>query len=444
MGRKKSQPKTAVKPARPAGGKENKKTLFQNVKGTADILPKDQGWWKAFWKAASEITTLYDFNFIETPILEEAGLFEAGVGESTDIVEKQMFTFRTRGGERVALRPEGTAPVIRSYLQHQLGYFSSLLKVWYYGPMFRYEKPQLGRGRQFHQLGFEIISDQDAVYDVELILAAMDLFRELKINKDVQLKINTIGCRVCRPNYRQKLKDYYRNHKSKICEDCQQRYEKNVFRLLDCKNEDCRVVREKAPIILDYLCQNCNNHLRNVLEIIEDNGIIYDVDPHLVRGLDYYNRTVFEFFHPGLKMEIGGGGRYDYLTDLLGGRSVPAVGLALGVERVIETMKLKSQTPPFKIPPKIFMAAVGDQAKKSALRLMSQLRQAGLTVTESLGKKSLNLQLKAADKAKANLTLIFGQKELFEKTVIIRDMNTGAQETVLFDKMIEEVKKRLK
>lgn len=432
------------KSARLVERKVNQKISFQNVKGMVDILPKDQGWWKTFWKAANEIVTLYDFNFIETPILEEAGLFEVGVGENTDIVEKQMFVFRTKGGERVVLRPENTAPIMRSYLQHQLGYFSFPLKVWYYGPMFRYEKPQFGRQRQFHHFGFEIIGDQDAVYDVEVILAAIDFFKELKIDKDIQLQINTIGCRVCRPIYRQKLKDYYKNYKSKVCGDCQRRYEKNVFRLLDCKNEECQTIKEKAPIILNYLCQNCNNHLKNVLEIIEDNDIIYDVNTHLVRGLDYYNRTVFEFFHPGLKMEIGGGGRYDYLAERLGGRAVPAVGAALGVERVIEAMKLKNQNPSYKVPPKIFIAAVGDQAKKSVLRLMTQLHRAGLVVIENLGKKSLNLQLKAADKARAPLTLILGQKELFEKTIIIRDMITGAQETILVDKITEEVKKRLK
>lgn len=422
---------------------ENKKNIsFQNVKGMADILPKDQLWWRAFEKAGQNITELYDFYSIETPILENAALFEEGVGELTDIVEKQMFTFKTRGDDRLTLRPENTAGVMRAYLQYQMGYFASPLKVSYYGPMFRYEKPQFGRGRQFHQWGLEVIGDPDPVYDVELILAALELFRELKINKDVQLKINTIGCRVCRTNYRQKLKDYYKSHKSKVCADCQRRYEKNVFRLLDCKNEDCKAFKEKAPIILDYLCQNCNNHFKGVLEIIEDNSLVYEVNPHLVRGLDYYNRTVFEFSH-SLGFEVGGGGRYDYLSERIGGRAVPAVGLAIGAERVIEAMKSKNIIPNFKVKPKLFMAAVGDQAKKASLKLMTQLRQNGLIVSEALGKKSLGLQLKAADKAKANLTFIFGQKELFEGTIIVRNMESGEQETIRADKIVEEAKRRI-
>lgn len=415
---------------------------FQSVKGMADILPKDQVWWRAFEKTAENVAELYDFYNIETPILENAVLFEEGVGEATDVVEKQMYTFKTRGGDRLTLRPENTAGVMRAYLQHQLGYFSSPLKVSYYGPMFRYEKPQFGRARQFHQWGLEVIGDADPVYDVELILAALEFFRELKINKDVQLKINTIGCRVCRSNYRQKLKDYYRTHKSKTCADCQRRYDKNIFRLLDCKNDECKSFKEKAPIILDYLCQNCNNHFKGVLEIIEDNALVYEVNPHLVRGLDYYNRTVFEFSH-SLGFEVGGGGRYDYLSERIGGRAVPAVGFAIGAERVIEAMKSKNIIPVLKAKPKVFVAAVGDQAKKSSLKLMVQLRQNGLAVAEALGKKSLNLQLKAADKAKAVLTFIFGQKELFEGSIIIRNMETGEQETVRSDKIVEEAKKRL-
>jgi len=424
----------------PADGK--KKNFFQNVKGMADTLPKDQLWWRAFQRAGDNVAELFDFYSIETPILENAALFEEGVGEGTDIVEKQMYTFKTRGGDRLTLRPENTAGVMRAYLQYQLGYFANPLKVSYFGPMFRYEKPQFGRGRQFHQWGLEVIGDTDPVYDVELILAALEFFRELKINKDVKLKINTIGCRVCRNNYRQKLKDYYRSHKSKICVDCQRRYEKNVLRLLDCKSEECKAFKEKAPIILDYLCQNCNNHFKGVLEIIEDNSLVYEVNPHLVRGLDYYNRTVFEFSH-SLGFEVGGGGRYDYLAERIGGRAVPAVGLAIGAERVIEAMKNKNIIPNLKVRPKIFVAAVGEQAKKSSLKLMTQLRQGGLAVSEALGKKSLNLQLKAADKAKAALTFIFGQKELFEGTIIIRNMETGEQETVRADKIVEEAKKRL-
>lgn len=432
-GRKKSEDKPSSK----------KEQSFQSVRGMSDILPKDQNYWKAIYEAGKNISELHDFYFIETPILEPAALFEAAVGDATDIVEKQMYVFKTRGGDRVALRPEGTAPIMRSYLEHHLGYFSSPLKVYYYGPMFRHEKPQAGRERELHQWGFEVIGDNDPVYDAAVILASFGILQTLKF-KDIILKINSIGCRVCRPNYRQKLKDYYRIHKSKLCADCERRYEKNPLRLLDCKEPDCRVLKEKAPIILDYLCSACNTHFRNVLELIEDNGVPYDPDPYLVRGLDYYSRTVFEIFSQSSDFALGGGGRYDYLSEFLGGRPIPSVGVALGLDRIVLAMKNQEIVPIFKAKSKIFFAAVGDQAKKSSLRLMNQLRASGIQVSESLGKKSLKSQLKIANKLNAPLVILYGQKEVFEKTIIIRDMKTGAQENVILDKMVEEVKRRLR
>lgn len=423
--------------------KPNRPQQFRTVKGMADLLPKDQEWWKAVWRAGDIVGELYDFYFMETPILEEAGLFEAGVGAATDIVEKEMYVFKTKGGDRVALRPEGTAAVMRSYLENHLGYFASPLKAYYCGPMFRYERPQAGRYRQHHQLGFEIIGDNDAVYDAQIMLAVSAFFRELKI-KDIKFKINTIGCRVCRPTYRQKLKDYYCSRKSELCKDCVNRYEKNPLRLLDCKNEACHALREKAPITLDYLCQACNTHFRSVLELLEDNGIVYEPDPYLVRGLDYYNRTVFEIEHGTSGNALGGGGRYDYLSELLGGRLMPAVGVAIGLERVIETMRALNIIPRTKSKQKAFFIAMGDAAKKAGVKIIDRLRASGIAVSESLGKNSLHGQLKAADKLNAPLALIFGQKEMFEEMIIIRDMKTGAQESFVLERLVEEVKRRIK
>ena len=419
-----------------------KMQTYQSVKGINDILPKDQGWWKTIWQVGHNVSETHDFYYIETPILEPAGLFEAGVGEGTDIVEKQMYVFKTKGGERVALRPEGTSPVMRSYLEHHLGYFLSPLKVFYYGPMFRYERPQAGRERGFHQWGFEILGDGDPVYDGEIILAALSFLKALKL-KDLKLKINTIGCRVCRPTYRQRLKEYYCHHKTKLCRDCNNRYDKNPLRLLDCKEPGCQELKAKAPIILDYLCQNCNNHFKTVLELIEDNNVVYEPDPYLVRGLDYYNRTVFEFFSGKADFAIAAGGRYDYLSEMLGGRLMPSVGVALGIERIIQVMKLEEIPPHPKSKNKVFFAAIGEQAKKSSLKLMEELRTNNLAVAESLGKQSLKAQLKIADKIGAPLALLFGQKEVFDGTIIIRDMKTGAQETIVLDRLVEEVKRRL-
>jgi len=420
-----------------------KEQLFQGIRGMPDILPKDQGLWKSIWQAGLAVSELHNFHFMETPGIEMAGLFEAAVGMSTDIVEKQMYVFKTPGGDRVALRPEGSAPIMRSYLEHHLGYFASPLKVFYYEPFFRHERSQAGRYRQFHQWGFEIIGDGDPFYDGEIILASLDFLKALKL-KDLKVKINTMGCRVCRPTYRQRLKDYYRYRKNSLCSDCKRRYEKNPFRLLDCKEEECQAVKKNAPIILDYLCQNCNNHFKGVLELVEDNNVLYEPDPYLVRGLDYYNRTVFEIFSPVSDSSLGGGGRYDYLSEILGGRMIPAVGAAMGLERIIEVLNIKE----IKFQPKeklrIFFAAVGETAKKKSLRLLQELRAAGIITVEAIGRKSLRAQLKAADKSGAALTILVGQKEIFEGTLIIRDMQTGVQETVLLNKMVEEIKKRLK
>lgn len=419
-----------------------------------DVLPKEEGWWKAFREAARTVAELHDFHRIETPILEPAGLFEAGVGASTDVVEKQMYVFRTKGGDRVALRPEGTVAVMRSYLEHHLGYFASPLKAFYEGPMFRYERPQAGRERQFHQWGLEVIGDGDPVYDAEIILATMALFRELKC-PGLIVKINSLGCKVCRTSYREKLKNYYRTREKKLCKDCVRRLDKNPFRLLDCEEEACKELRGEAPIILDYLCQSCNTHFKSVLELVEENGIPYEPDPFLVRGLDYYNRTVFEVWSlptgqagvgggPPAGGALAGGGRYDYLGEILAGRLIPAVGAAVGIERVVNYLKSVMPVPPIKERPRVFFAAVGDQAKKASLKRMEELRRGGVPVVEALGKRSLKGQLKVADRLKVSLALIFGQKEVFEGSVIVRDMVTGAQETVLLDRFVEVVKKRLR
>lgn len=408
-----------------------------------DILPKDQEWWRSIWNAGLSVSELHDFYYIETPILEPAELFEISIGEATDVVEKQMYVFKTKGGERVAMRPENTAGVIRSYLENHLGYFMTPLKVYYYGPYFRYERPQAGREREFHQWGFEIVGDNDPFYDVQAILVALSFLKALKL-RDLKVKINTMGCRVCRPTYRQKIKDYYRGHKDELCGDCRNRYEKNPLRLLDCKEKKCEELKGKAPIILDCLCQNCNAHFKNVLELVEDNNIPYEPDPYLVRGLDYYSRTVFEIFVPQFDIALGAGGRFDYLSELLGGRLLPSVGAALGIERLIEAAKIQGLSPSFKMKPKIFFIAIGEAAKKSSLRLMEELRGAGVAVSEAVGKRSLRAQLKVADKIKAPLALIYGQKEVFESSIILRDMTSGAQETIMLDKVVEEVKKRLK
>ena len=430
--------KTSKKP-------KKKKSIYQTVKGMHDILPKEEEYWRPMLENGWEISSLHDFTYMETPILEKAELFTTGIGEHTDIIEKEMFAFTTRGKEQVVLRPEGTTPIMRSYLGNHLGHFASPLKVFYWGPMFRYERPQAGRFRQFHQWGYEIIGDGDPFYDVQIILVTLNFLSALKI-KDVNVKINTVGCKVCRPTYRKKLIAFYRANKKKICEDCERRLDKNPLRLLDCKEKDCRELREEAPIILNHLCQSCNTHFKAVLELVEENVINYEPDPYLVRGLDYYSRTVFEVTLPDKPdFALAGGGRYDYLSETLGaGRAIPAVGVSLGLERLISYIKDQKIDLNHKKKPSAFFVIVGEEAKKRGICLMNELRGAGVRVLENVGKKSLGNQLKSADRAKSKISLIFGQKECFEDTIIIRDMKTGAQETIPLARIVTEVKKRLR
>ncbi len=421
-----------------------KKSAFQVVRGMHDIVPKDGSAWMGVWDIGREVSELHDFTFMETPILEPAGLFEAGVGASTDIVEKEMFSFATKGKEQVVLRPEGTAPIMRSYLENHLAHFASPLKVFYAGPMFRYERPQAGRYRMFHQWGFEVVGDQDPFYDAEIVLVTMAFLGALGL-KGLKVKINTVGCKVCRPTYRKKLLQYYKANKKDLCKDCLRRQEENPLRLLDCKTKECVALRGGAPIILDHLCQACNSHLRQVLELLENNEILYEPDPYLVRGLDYYSKTVFEVVTPEGGVALAGGGRYDYLAEMLGaGRGVPAIGSAIGIERILEYAASKKISIGKKDRNGVFFVVVGEEAKKRGLNQIEKLRRARVRVLESVGKKSMRNQMKAADKARARLALILGQRECFEETVIIRDMDSGAQETVPQARIVEEVKRRLR
>ncbi len=383
----------------------------------------------------------YNFSRIDTPILEKAGLFERGVGQATDIVEKQMFIVETASGEKLALRPENTAGVARAYIEHGLSHLGQPLKLYYIGPMFRYEQPQEGRFRQFYQAGVEILgSDSDAIYDAQSILVCYRILEDLKINK-LNIQINTVGCKNCRPLYRKKLQAYYKN--KNVCKDCKRRIVSNPLRVLDCKEKICQPIKKEAPTMLDNICGYCGNHFRSVLEYLDELKLPYVLNHSLVRGLDYYNRTVFEIYADGFDAALGGGGRYDYLVEMLGGRPTSAVGWAIGLERILMVLKKNNITFSQKCKPPIFFVHIGEQAKKRSLVIIEALRKGKIAVKEMLGRDSLKSQLRSADKEGSKLALIFGQKEAFEDSIIIRDLQTGAQETVLISKVVEEVKKRL-
>lgn len=409
-----------------------------------DILPQDQPLWAKLRKAAEEIASTYNFMRIDTPIMERAELFEQSLGSTSDVIEKQMFVLKGRGGDVLALRPEGTAPIARSYIEHGLSHLGHPLKFYYEGPMFRYEQPQAGRFRQFHQVGFEIISgENDPIYDAQVIVACFRFLQVLKI-KDLNIQINSIGCAKCRPNYRKKLTDYYRNKEKSLCADCRHRLKLNPLRLLDCKEKECSEMKKEAPNSFDSICADCKRHLKKVLEFLEEISIPYTLNQFLVRGLDYYSKTVFEIFSEGFGLAIAAGGRYDYLIDLLGGRQSNGVGAAIGMERVLELIKQRNINLLGKTKPKIFLIHIGDTAKLKAFALLEHLRQDGIDVLEALGKDSLKAQLKAADKAGVNLSLIFGQQEAFEQAMIIRDMKSGAQETVPLKKLVAVLKRKMK
>ena len=423
-----------------------RKIFFQSPKGMRDILPEDQFIWEKIRDEAVKIAGEYGYLRIDTPILESADIFER-TGEGTDIVEKQMYFIKDKKDGSLVLRPEGTAPIMRAYIQNGLNKIAQPLKLFYIGPMFRHESPQAGRYRQFYQAGFEILgADGDPIYDAQIILASLRLLEELKI-KNLVIQINSIGCKHCRLAYQRKLQQYYKNHQNKICKDCRERLQPRPLRLLDCKDEKCAPIKAKAPIILDQLCGQCKKHFKNVLEYLDELSLSYNLNPHLVRGLDYYNRTVFEIFSdmPQFSgLALASGGRYDHLSEMISHKQICAVGSAVGMDRVAELLKsseikhlpLKEQ--------KVFLIHIGDEAKKKGLSLFEELRKAGVKAVESFGRESLKSQLKAADKSRARLSLILGQKEVFEEVIIIRDMKSGAQETAPLKKMVEEVKKMMK
>lgn len=424
--------------------KTNKpKAHFQTLKGFRDILPEHQKFWNFLYSQVKVTAQDYSYEKIDTPILESTALFERTVGSETDIVAKEMFSFKDKSGDNITLRPEVTASVARAYIEHGMISWSQPVKLWYWGPVFRYDKPQSGRYRQFHQFGFEVLGGDSPDLDAQLIIMASNLYRSFGL--DIVVQINSIGSPEDRREYIKTLKKFLKD--KKLCSNCQGRLEKNPLRVLDCKEEKCLKVLEDAPQIVDILCEENKNYFVKVLEQLDDNGIIYNLNPYLVRGLDYYNKTVFEIYQAGeeegSQNALGGGGRYDYLVEQLGGRPTPALGFAGGVERVI--LKLKEQK--FEVQDEsqgdVFVAQLGDEAKKICLKLFNDLRREGIKVKEAFAKKGLTDQLEVANRLNVKYALILGQKEIMDGTIIIRDMNSGIQEIVNFENTIPEIKKRL-
>ena len=417
------------------------KIRYQRVTGMHDISQKEQLYYDKIEETAKKLAEFYDFQKITTPILEDQELFVRSIGEATDIVEKEMFTLKTKGKDTLVLRPEGTAPVFRAYIENGMQAQSQPVKLWYYGPFFRYERPQAGRYRQFFQIGFEILGDESPVLDAQTILIAYNLLKDLSIKK-LKVSINCIGCEECRKDYKKKLTSFLKTKKDLICKDCERRAEKNILRVLDCKNEKCKQVLSESPQILDCLCLPCKDHFKQVLEFLEEVSLPYNLDPFLVRGLDYYTKTVFEIALDG--DALVGGGRYDLLGKALKTNIIPGVGFSMGVERVIALMKEKEINVRTRRKKSVFVVQVGNLAKRKTLRIMEELRKSGIKVFEAISKDSMKLQLTKANKLAINTVLIIGQKEALNDTIIIKDMQTGKQSIVKQENIQKEIKKRIK
>ena len=417
----------------------------QVLRGFKDILPSEQKYWNLIRKKAQQISQDYGFERIDLPFLEETSLFNRAVGKETDIVEKEMFSFEDRGGERVSLRPEATAQIARAYISHGMLNLPQPVKLYYFGPMFRYDRPQSGRYRQFNQFGFEALGDMHPVLDAQIVLMTYNFLQELGLKVNIQ--INSIGCPLCRKEYKVQLVNYYKTQRADLCPDCKLRLTKNPLRLLDCKEEKCQAINEDAPQIVDWLCEECKNHFVKVLEFLDIIALPYNLNPRLVRGLDYYTKTVFEIWPENEEKKaqnaLGGGGRYDNLIELLGGRSTPAVGASIGLERTILKIKEAGLEVEEKEKVDIFVAQLGEAAKRESLGLYETLRKEGFKVAESFSKDGLKNQLEIANKLNVKYTLILGQKELSEGTILLRDMEGGVQETINYSKIIKELKKRL-
>ena len=414
--------------------------MYKAPRGTSDILPEDQNYWRYIETTAMNQCHLYGFQRLDTPVFEESELFLRSVGEGTDIVEKEMYTFQDRGEELLTLRPEGTAPVCRAYLERGMHNLSQPVRLYYFCPVFRYERPQAGRFRQHHQFGIEVLGDGDASIDAEVVELGWQLMTNLGL-KDLSLLINSIGDSSCRPNYLEVLKGHYGAHYDHLCVDCCARLERNPLRLLDCKQEGCQLLTEKAPRSTEYLCAECAEHWKSLLCYLDTIAIPYRIDHRLVRGLDYYTRTVFELQPPeeGSQSTLCGGGRYDGLIEQLGGQPTPGIGFAAGMERLVLNLKRQEILAPDEPSPHYLVATVGTSTRDEAIKLASVIRRSGSGAILSNASRSLKGQLRQANSLGIPYVVIVGEDELAQGQITLRDMGTGSQELMSTEQFLKEL-----
>ncbi len=410
--------------------------MIRIPKGTKDVLPAESYKWQYVEKAARDQAKLYNFKEIRTPVFEHTELFARGVGDTTDVVTKEMYTFQDKGDRSITLKPEGTAGVARAFIENGLTGGVLPAKMYYIIPAFRYERPQAGRLREFHQFGVEAFGASGAETDAEVIALADGLLKKLGVQ--VRLYVNSIGCPTCRKAYNQALREFFAPRLDGLCYDCKTRYEKNPLRLLDCKEEGCKAINQDAPSILDHLCPECKAHFEKLQAYLKEAGIEYTINDRIVRGLDYYTRTVFEFVSTsiGAQGTVCGGGRYDGLIEQLDGGSVPAVGFAVGIERLLMLMEKNGTLPEDTNRPTVYLAGLDDDCRKKAFSLCKQLREADVAAECDHMSRSVKAQFKYADKIGAKFVAVLGGNELTEGKVNVKEMATGETQSVTFDELV--------
>ncbi len=409
--------------------------MIQKPKGTKDILPDEVYVWQYIEEKIKYIMSIYGFKEMRTPVFENTELFLRGVGDTTDVVQKEMYTFKDKGGRSITLRPEGTAGIVRAFIEDGMASLPSPLKVYYNMAMYRYENVQKGRLREFHQLGAEVFGTGSYLADFEIIEMANRIIHSLEI-PNVELEINSIGCKTCRAKYQEALKQFIGSKIEEYCDTCKSRFEKNTMRILDCKEEKCKENNIGAPSIIDYLCDECKEHFNNVKYMLESNGISYRVNPRIVRGLDYYNKTVFEFVSKDEGYTIIGGGRYDYLIKELGGQDTSAIGFAIGMERLIELFKKYNVNKVNDLKPEVYIAQVDDKCYNFVTKLKMDLRQLGIYVESDISQRSLKAQFKYANKIGAKYVITIGEDEISKEMIQIKEMETGNVDEIKLDKNI--------
>ncbi|HIE43637.1 MAG TPA: histidine--tRNA ligase [Candidatus Omnitrophica bacterium] len=417
---------------------------FQSLRGTRDILPPESRFWSYIEERTIQILERFGYRQIRTPIFERTELFVRSIGSSTDIVSKEMYTFTDKKGRSLTLRPEGTAPVVRAYLQKQLHKREEISKLYYMGPFFRYERPQAGRERQFHQIGVEALGEKSPAIDAEIIYLGYVMLRSLNL-ENFRLLLGSVGCPVCRPKYEEVITFSLQGDYPNLCTDCKRRYETNPLRILDCKNENCRKFFKKLPLLEEFLCRDCRNYLEKIQEFLTLLKLQYEITPHLVRGLDYYTHTTFEFIHPelGAQSTLIGGGRYNHLVEQLGGISVPACGFAAGLERIVVALRKEGKYEEIPDAIKVIVITLGEESFRDGFSLLQSIRAAGIGADMDYRGKSVKSNLRRANKLQIPYTIIIGREESEDGIVKLKNMETGREENIELKNIIGELKRRI-